>query len=459
MKRRISVILIAICMAITAMTNAIVADEYVTVGNTYGDRDNCVFWGTFEGNIYEATSASGLPNGLYIVQYLGDGGFYVTGTVLPGTVGTHSVTISTSGQSQNYTIVVSKGSQTICLANNITSLSLHEDETYSLGAYSVDVSGNVIDVSSVDSSLVAEHQPTYTYTSSDTSVVTVSADGVVTGVGNGSATITISSAETGSYLAATPVTITVTSTAHTPTDSGTVTNPTCTEQGYTTYYCSTCESYYYRNYTEATGHTEAEAVIENEVDPTCTEAGSYESVVYCDDCGEELSRVTMTGDPATGHSYTATFNWASDLKSATVTLACSDCGHEETIDSQEVTITAVSRLGIITTTATVTYNGETYTSTQTSGRSLLTIGANYSSVREAIAKADALNPDDYEDFSAVRRAITNVNWTLSTVSQSAVNSMAEAINEAISNLVPVNSVTEEVVVEEPVEGTDLEIEE
>lgn len=40
------------------------------------------------------------------------------------------------------------------------------------------------------------------------------------------------------------------------------------------------------------GHQPAAAVIENEVEPTCTENGSYDSVVYCSVCGEELSRKT-----------------------------------------------------------------------------------------------------------------------------------------------------------------------
>ncbi|MBR6119179.1 MAG: InlB B-repeat-containing protein [Oscillospiraceae bacterium] len=48
-------------------------------------------------------------------------------------------------------------------------------------------------------------------------------------------------------------------------------------------------------------HTPADAVIENNVDPSCTEAGSYDSVVYCSECGEELSRETVTV-PALGHA-------------------------------------------------------------------------------------------------------------------------------------------------------------
>ena len=43
-------------------------------------------------------------------------------------------------------------------------------------------------------------------------------------------------------------------------------------------------------------HTAAEAVRENEVAATCTQEGSYDEVVYCSECGEELSREHKTID-------------------------------------------------------------------------------------------------------------------------------------------------------------------
>lgn len=49
-------------------------------------------------------------------------------------------------------------------------------------------------------------------------------------------------------------------------------------------------------------HTNASAVRENIVEATCTSGGSYDSVVYCATCPEEISRTTITTS-ALGHSW------------------------------------------------------------------------------------------------------------------------------------------------------------
>lgn len=58
----------------------------------------------------------------------------------------------------------------------------------------------------------------------------------------------------------------------------------------------------YRYLTNPHEHTPAEAVSENVVQPTCTTAGSYDSVIYCSECNEEISRETITV-PALGHDF------------------------------------------------------------------------------------------------------------------------------------------------------------
>ena len=106
---------------------------------------------------------------------------------------------------------------------------------------------------------------------------------------------------------------------------------TCTEIGWDAYdTCSRCD---YTTYIEieALGHTEGEAVRENEVPASCTAAGSYDEVVYCSVCGEELSREEKVID-ALGHSFT---NYVSDnnatcTEDGTETAKCDRCDVTDT---------------------------------------------------------------------------------------------------------------------------------
>ena len=65
--------------------------------------------------------------------------------------------------------------------------------------------------------------------------------------------------------------------------------------------------------------TGAAAVTENDVAATCEEAGSYDTVVYCSECGDELSR-TPTTVPATGHT---------SVTDKAVDPTCTETGLEE----------------------------------------------------------------------------------------------------------------------------------
>ena len=82
-----------------------------------------------------------------------------------------------------------------------------------------------------------------------------------------------------------------------------------------------------------TSHTPAEAVKENVVEATCTEAGSYESVVKCSVCGEEISRETVTVG-ALGHTEAAaveenrTESTCKVAGSYDSVVYCSACGDE-----------------------------------------------------------------------------------------------------------------------------------
>ena len=52
----------------------------------------------------------------------------------------------------------------------------------------------------------------------------------------------------------------------------------------------------------------------------------------------------------------------------------------------------------------------------------------------AIAKAEALNPGDYTDFSAVEAAVSAVTRGLDITHQAEVDAMAQAIEDAIASL-------------------------
>jgi len=121
-----------------------------------------------------------------------------------------------------------------------------------------------------------------------------------------------------------------------------VTEPTCTEKGYTEYTCH-CGECYTDDYTDklghsftsyvsngdasctedgtetakcdrcdvkdtradkdsALGHTEGKAVQENVVGSNCTDKGSYDEVIYCTVCKTELSRKHIETD-VLGHDY------------------------------------------------------------------------------------------------------------------------------------------------------------
>jgi len=110
-----------------------------------------------------------------------------------------------------------------------------------------------------------------------------------------------------------------------------VTTPTCEDKGYTTYTCSVCGDTYVADYADALGHTESEAVIENNIEPDCENTGSYDTVVYCTVCNKELSRVETIVD-ALGHEYTAVVTVPDCENQGFTTYTCSVCGEEYVSD-------------------------------------------------------------------------------------------------------------------------------
>ena len=147
---------------------------------------------------------------------------------------------------------------------------------------------------------------------------------------------------------------------------------TCTESGNIAYYiCSGCnrlfedkdgitETEIEKVTVKAEGHTYSEPVKENEVPVTCTEDGSYDTVVYCTVCHEELHRETITVNKP-GHKY-AESEWIWDNETAKAKFVCEICKEELTLDA---TVTKTEDKGVVTYTATVTLNNDTYTDEKT----------------------------------------------------------------------------------------------
>ena len=75
-----------------------------------------------------------------------------------------------------------------------------------------------------------------------------------------------------------------------------VVEPTCTEAGSSTYTGMMTQTPHTTTL-DALGHLPGEAVQENYVEPTATEYGGYDMVVYCQRCNAELSREHTVLDP------------------------------------------------------------------------------------------------------------------------------------------------------------------
>ena len=161
---------------------------------------------------------------------------------------------------------------------------------------------------------------------------------------------------------------------------------TCTSEGNIKYYtCTNCGGYFRRN--EAiTDKIEADEISAEEVKipkkdhtptqiaakaATCTETGIKEHY-KCSVCGKLFSdsdgkiEIADTTIPALGHDYgDPTWNWCG-VSSATATFKCTRCGESQTIPATVTTRNEYSNCYVYTRyTATVEFNGNTYTNTRT----------------------------------------------------------------------------------------------
>ena len=105
----------------------------------------------------------------------------------------------------------------------------------------------------------------------------------------------------------------------------TVTTPaTCQAEGVETRVCSRDAAHTETRLIAKIGHTSAEPVRENEVPATCKQVGSYDEVVYCSICHEELSRVEKTAEKAS-HQFDAVVTQPTCTTKGYTTYNCKNC--------------------------------------------------------------------------------------------------------------------------------------
>ena len=121
-------------------------------------------------------------------------------------------------------------------------------------------------------------------------------------------------------------------------------DPTCTEGGSydVVVYCTLCNREISRETvnTDPAGHTEGDVVYENVVEATCTEGGSHDEVVYCTVCEAELSRESVDDDPL-GHTEGA------PVLENVIDATCTEDGSAEEVIYCSVCEIELSREGII----------------------------------------------------------------------------------------------------------------
>ena len=108
---------------------------------------------------------------------------------------------------------------------------------------------------------------------------------------------------------------------------------------------------------QAHEHSPAPETKENEVAPGCTKPGSYDAVVKCQECGAEISRVTVPV-PAVGHHYDLPrFQWSEDLSEASAYFICTE---KDDVQEVEAAVSHRTVSGGEEYTASVTFQGKHY---------------------------------------------------------------------------------------------------
>lgn len=212
-----------------------------------------------------------------------------------------------------------------------------------------------------------------TWESSNTSIATVSEDGTVTAISAGNATITATAVDGSGISASCTLTVTHGKMVQTPKKDA-----TCTVDG--------TEEYW-----------------------TCEICGKH----FEDESGTIPTTPEENKIQATGHSYgEPVWSWSEDGKTCTVTFTCEkDETHKETpkvtVTSAEKTPGTCTEKGVTTYTATVEFNGNTYTDTKEVA-DIQATGHSYDNGKCTVCGAIA------SDFKVIITAGANGSWQKGT---------------------------------------------
>ena len=164
------------------------------------------------------------------------------------------------------------------------------------------------------------------------------------------------------------------------------------------------------------------------------EAGTYPVEVTADNCKAYTGNITITADAAT-HTQTIAMTYLpADYTKVDEAIAKANALNKDNykdFSAVETAVNAVARDKNITEQSEVDAMAKAI---EDAIAALQYKDADYTKVDAAIAKANALNKDEYKDFTAVEAAVNAVVRDKNITEQSEVDAMAQAIEDAIAAL-------------------------
>ena len=168
--------------------------------------------------------------------------------------------------------------------------------------------------------------------------------------------------------------------------------------------------------------------------PVSLEAGTYPVEVTADNCKAYIGNITITADAAT-HTQTITMTYLpADYTKVDAAIAKANALNKDNYKDFSAVEAAVNA---VVRDKNITEQSEVDAMAKAIEDAIAALQykeADYTKVDAAIAKANALKKDDYKDFSGVETAVKAVVRGKNITEQSEVDKMAKAIEDAIAAL-------------------------